>query len=190
MPWDKRCTTCLDLICVMQDIAARLCRDEPKYDILEVCLVPEEDFDIHRVQEIAGRTTLKEMNCKLCVDPFFASLWAKRLRNNVDPATKQAHSNICDIAASVRVTSSVVEKKHLLAQESKPAKRGRAITCNKLGLLVMRKLVTRSTVLHREEALVNHLGSGAESLRKSFIQPSGLFRSAATQIEERNILGV
>ena len=157
----QRFDVCLDLICVMEDVAHRLVfkLGVPKLEIFEVCRIPEGDgFDETAVRAIATRLRVMSEQCDTCVDKVFTQLWVERLLNMGSNACRKAHSALCDVLATLRVTSTKVERKHLLGQESRPRKRGRAVECEQLNRLVFHKSIVRACELHREEAKRQCLG--------------------------------
>jgi hypothetical protein len=165
----KKYECSLNMICVMQDIAYRLVHkyDQPKFDIFEVCSVPEDAaFDLASVRGIASSLRAKSDACAHCVDKVFTRIWMWRLENMGCVGCRRAHTSLCDILALLRVTSTLVEKKHLLGQELKPAKRGRAVECNQLGRLVLRKSMLRAGELHRAEATLQCLGTDPIFIRQ------------------------
>ena len=89
-PWrlgtESRYTTCLDIICVVQDGAHRLIIqvDLPKIRVLDVCRVKEgAEYDDAVVQQTARAIQLKHDACPKCVDflqtygqvGYFSSGW-------------------------------------------------------------------------------------------------------------------
>ena len=130
----------LDIICVIQDLAYRLVYvlDQPKYELLQVAYVPEAGegvyFDVDRVRQVATRLEAKREACSASVDVAFTAIWTHRLLHLGLGACRAAQHAICDMLASMRPTSIAVEKKHLLGQEAKPAKRGSAVSCDRLGI--------------------------------------------------------
>jgi hypothetical protein len=152
---DKRYAACLDMIVVMQDVSYRLVfkHDQPKHEIFGICRIPEGvAYDAARVRQIAARLGGMHELCSLCVDKAFTLIWTHRLLEMGSAASRDAHTAMCDILALLRVTSTKVEKKHLLGQELKPAKRGACVECCQLARLVFRESVIRASDVHRQES--------------------------------------
>ena len=109
-PYDKY-RTCLDIICVMQDAEYRLVFKlaMPKFDILEVCKIPEgSNFDFKAVVDIATPLLEKHRICCDCVDRTFTQVWAHRLSRMGRASCRRAHTHLCDLVSVLRVTSSKV----------------------------------------------------------------------------------
>ena len=110
---------CLDTVVVLQEVSYRLvfkC-NQPKFDIFEVCLVPDgEASDEEKVKSIARRLRAKRNACDGCVDIAFTDIWAYRLVEMGSVACREAHRALLDILAVMRVTSSKCERKHLEGQ--------------------------------------------------------------------------
>ena len=78
MDEDARYLACIDLIVVMQDLSHRLINiiDEPKLNLLDVCLTPEGvEFDEEFVKGLAGRIEAKMETCDKCCDRVFTMIW-------------------------------------------------------------------------------------------------------------------
>ena len=117
----------LDIICVMQDVYHRVVfkMDVPKHDIFEVCRVPEgEHFNSELVERTANRLRARRAACSGCVDICFTHVWCCRLLDMGEIVRRKAHRSLCDILAVLRVTSTNVERKHLVGQELRVKKRG------------------------------------------------------------------
>ena len=156
---------CLDLICVMQDTAYRVMfkMNIPKLQIFEICRVPEgEHFDSELVERAASCLRARRDACKDCVDQAFTHVWCVRLLDMGEAARRQAHRNLSDVLALLRVTSVKVERKHLIGQELRVKKRGTGTTCAQLGQQVFRQSVQRGSELYRQEAKTRCLGEDAK----------------------------
>ena len=160
---DAKYNMCLDLVIVMQDAYNRLvfkC-DIPNLEIFEVCKVGEGlDFDLQRVQAIARTLKSKYDRCKFSVDRTFTLIWVTRLLFS-DASCRKAHLCLRNILSVIRVTSTRVERKHLVGQELIPVKRGAALECSQLAKHVFQKLVLVSVERHRSHAYAQCLGSPA-----------------------------
>ena len=81
MPNETKYKLCLDIICVTQDIKYRLIYklDVPKFQIFEVCRMPESALDITKAMAIGDEIIRKYNQCHSCVDKTFTLVWAWRL---------------------------------------------------------------------------------------------------------------
>eukprot|EP00959_Pyramimonas_sp_CCMP1952_P312975 6551140-Pyramimonas_sp.AAC.1 len=66
----------------------------------------------------------------MCVDPCFSRVWLRRLRER--STSRRAHRVLRRLLSVLRVTSTKVERKHLLGQEARK-RRGRALQLRTLG---------------------------------------------------------
>ena len=108
--------------------------------------------------------------CGRCLDKHFSLVWARRL---AAPATsRRAHRNMRALLSVLRLASMVVERKHLVGQETKPSKRGRALSARELSELTYRKTVLKNTIRVREMVLNKMFGKRSTTtsakLRKAF----------------------
>ena len=152
------------MILVQQDVSYRCIykMDVPKYQILEVCRIGSDDhFDENAVIHIAKRLQARRNACRHCVDGAWTDIWVTRLLMHGMQARRRAHNALCDAVGLMRASSNVVEKKHLIGQELKLAKRGSAITCDKLGQMVFRSAMTRASASIRERALLSAMDGDA-----------------------------
>ena len=134
--------TCLDLICISQEAAYRLIFKLriAKLEIFEVC---RHDFSAAEVARVADKILTSYNACDTCVDQAFSYVWAYRLRRLGIAMGRRAHNHLCDVLAVLRVTSSNVERKHLIGQELKPKKRGAGPLCSTVGKQVFRHSIRR-----------------------------------------------
>jgi len=167
---DDKYTLSLDMITVMQDAFFRLVArcDVAKFQVLEVGRIREgTHFDVDAVQAIASELQAKFNACPLSVDKAFTWVWIQRLMHSVTLCRK-AHTALRDLLAVVRVTSTRVERKHLVGQELMPTKRrGAGLDCDKLGLIVFQKLLAKSADNHRDVAYSECVGDSAARRRFS-----------------------
>ena len=153
----------------MQDAFYRLCFKAavPAYEVFEVCRVPDDaGYDADRVKSIAKSIETRSEKCDDCVDKFFTMPWVWRLLHSGLQTRRDAHTCLCDVLASLRITSTLVEKKHPLGQEAKPKKRGVAIECDQLGPLVFKSLVRNASDAHNAEAERRALEMDSDLLRQ------------------------
>ena len=147
---DSRFSVCLDMLCVMQDGFHRLLHklDLPKINLLGICNpdlgTDESNVDMEAFASIARSLRDKRTACNQCIDFAFTGPWVARLLDHGPVVALQAWLSLGDIMALLRVSSSSVEKKHLIGQEAKPRKRGICITADEAGAFTFRKLVERS----------------------------------------------
>ena len=132
---DKRFKASLDVIVIMQDAAYRLIHklDKPSMHLLEVCRLPEGSIE-HDIQDIVLPIREKHNACNACVDKFFTHIWLARFLDMGSTTCMAAHKGLCDIVSILRVSTVLVEKKHLVGQELRPAKRGRGVAATSLVL--------------------------------------------------------
>ena len=162
-----RYNCCLDMIVIMQDIAYRLLFlfDQAKMELFEVCRVPEGTaFDQIKVQQVVSTLLDRRQACDKCVDLVFTAAWAHRLANMGSVTCRRAHTSVCDTLALSRLTSVLVERKHLIGQELKPKKRGRGPTCQTVAETVFRKSLVRAGERHASEAKLSTLGKDPKVL--------------------------
>ena len=161
---DQRFTTCLDMLCVMQDAFYRLLHRlaVPQIDIFGVCSpdlgTDQSNIDMEAVLSIATRLRDKQLRCSECVDYAFTQPWVARLLDHGRVAAMQAWLTLGDVLSLLRVASTLVEKKHLVGQEAKPRKRGVCIAADEVGGFVFRKLVERAADGARDAARAACLG--------------------------------
>ena len=148
--------TCLDLICIQQEVEYRLVfkLQLAKLEVFKVCQIPEGiGFSGDEVARIADKILQARRACDKCVDRAFAYVWAYRLKCMGAAMSRRAHTHLCDVLAVLRVTSSNVERKHLIGQEElKPKTRGAGPKCSQVGIRVFRHSVRRGGELAIEEA--------------------------------------
>ena len=159
--WDVPChgqrfTICCRIIMVLQDCFYRLHFkvNLPKVNILEVARLDLDGSDdiLAAVASIVQPLREKANRCDKCVDGTFTLPWIARLLDYGPATAKQAWLSIGDIVSVVRVSSSLVEKKHLVGQEAKPRKRGICVTAYEVGAFVFRKLVEKASESTRAAA--------------------------------------
>ena len=146
MQTEGKYETCLDVICIQQEVKYRLVfkLQLAKLDVFQVCKIPEGiDFSLDDVAGIADKILQSHSACGDCVDRAFAYVWAYRLKRMGEAMSRRAHTHLCDVLAALRVTSSNVERKHLIGQELKPKKRGAGPTCSQVCKQVFRHSVRR-----------------------------------------------
>ena len=122
---DGKYETCLDVICIQQEVVYRLIfkLKLAKLEVFQVCNIPEGNgFSVDAVASIASKILECYSACDGCVDRAFAYVWAYRLARMGISMSRRAHTHLCDVLAALRVTSSNVERKHLIGQELKPKK--------------------------------------------------------------------
>ena len=174
MDHDEKFTTCQDMICVMQDITYRLIfkLSVPKFGIFDVCMIDDNDpdCDIDAVKAIATALRRRIEACPQCADFAFTVPWVARLLDYGSSFCRNAHTSLGDILSVVRVTSTLVEKKHLVGQEAKPRKRGVCIACDEIGGFVFRRLVERAADQTRQSAISVCLGSQFNAYQKSLTE--------------------
>ena len=190
---DQRFTTCLDMLCVMQDAFYRLLHRlaVPQIDIFGVCSpdlgTDQSNIDMEAVLSIATRLRDKQLRCSECVDYAFTQPWVARLLDHGRVAAMQAWWTLGDVLSLLRVASTLVEKKHLVGQEAKPRKRGVCIAADEVGGFVFRKLVERAADGARDAAraacLGNHLKQFQHCLTDLLFQGHGDRRSEAAAKE-------
>lgn len=102
---------------------------QSKFEVFQVCR--SADYCKDFVGQVTRNMVSRSEACPTCVDPFFGKQWLSRLQD-VRTASK-AHRTLCDMLPTLRVTSVRTEKKHLLGQETRLAKRrGRCLTVKEL----------------------------------------------------------
>ena len=149
---------CLDLICVIQDVEYRLVfkMNQPKLSLFEIC--KENTFDLAKARTIAERFLNKHCICKKCIDQTFTLIWAYIVCKMGAATARRAWDHICDLLAVLRVTSTKVERKHLVGQELRVKKRGSGKTCVQVAKLVFRQSVKRAGQRFRDESKQRCLG--------------------------------
>ena len=138
----------------------------PKLMLFEVCR--ESEFDLTTVRAIAQTLLEKRRACNDCVDDVFTYIWSYRLCKMGTAAAKRAWDQLCDILAVLRVTSTQVERKHLIGQELKAKKRGSGVSCAQVAKQVFRYSVKRAGQSFRDEAKHRCLGFGNKAITRSF----------------------
>ena len=160
---------CLDLICVIQEAEYRLVfkMNSPKLCLFEVC--KNDTFDITTVRAIAERLLNKNATCKKCIDQTFTLIWLYRLCKMGTAAAHRAWEHLCDLLSVLRVTSTIVERKHLVGQELRVKKRGSGTTCVQVAKQVFRHSVKRAGQRFRDESKFRCLGGGhSKSISRRF----------------------
>jgi hypothetical protein len=173
---EEKHSSCLAMLCGMGDAWHRLVftYDQPKYLIFEVCRGGE--YDSGRVGLLAGGIRRRSEACSGCVDPFFARPWADRLLDHRPAVARKAHGCLQDVLSCLLVSSARCERKHLLGQETKGARRrGRALQCKTLSKVTYAKSVELAAAKARESVLKQCVGDSSK-LRRSFAQAAASLR--------------
>ena len=158
---DEKFDTCNDAIMIMQDAYYRLIfrMDDPKFRVFEVCRVSADDEDhVMTARSNVAAIRQQKIRCSKCVDDTFTGPWLDRLFDRGRATAARAIDSLKETCAVLRCTSTLVEKKHLVGQESKPAKRGVAIKADEVGGFVFKRLIRRSADQCRDAASLATLG--------------------------------
>ena len=172
MDSDSKFTVCCDMVCVMQDIFYRLILklDTAKINLFDIAMIDDQladdDYDVHAVRAIATTLRQRAEACEKCVDVTWTMVWLARLLDFGFAACRRAHTALCDALAVLRVTSTLVEKKHLVGQEAKPRKRGVCIACDEIGGFVFKRLIEHASTEAREAASDSVLGKHHKTFQK------------------------
>ena len=114
--------------------------DDPKLKIFRMCAVTE--FNAEWVSHVAEPLRNLHDACAGCVDASFTEIWAARLAEGVDDSVRRrAFRCLGDFLASLKMSTSRNERKHILGQECARTKRGRAVPAEMLSKVTYAKSV-------------------------------------------------
>ena len=157
-------------------------QDLPKIWILLFARYPEELASVQAVRSEALMLLDRFKECPDCFDKLWTIVWLKRLTSASDNLVLKAVRAIRDIVSVVACTSVRSEKKHLLAQESKPAKRGKAVRPGTLSKIMYRKSVQAIHAKCRRAAYADEIGD-AKSVRRRFGQCLRFFQNKSKRLK-------
>ena len=137
----KRFTVTSGMLMIVSEMWWRLvfCQSVPRNEIMLVARHPERSaVAAEAIQHDIEPIKVAYAKCELCVEPHWAIPWCEEF-SNADPLeVLNSHTAMCDIVATLPATSARVERKHLLGQEAKLGKRGRALSASQVQRLMYR----------------------------------------------------
>ena len=125
---------------------------DTKFEVFAACQIAEgvPNFCAQQVRAVAARLRAKMEACEVCVDPD----WTGVLLELMESQPARAYRIPVSVLIALRVQSSAVERAHLPAEETKPARaRGRAKTAEELAV---------STYLHHASADAMNLNTAVQ----------------------------
>lgn len=169
MKLHEKWTLSLSIVCSVADAWRRLVYNfaQPNFELFQVC--QEEVWHAPNVMFTVGPLLEQGSSCSQCLDPFSAQ-WLRRLADHRQGVSRRAFACLSDMVACLPVSSSGVERKHLLGQESQggPKRRGRALRCATLSKVSYQKAVQQA---HRKAQLsLQRRTLGSERLMRRFAQ--------------------
>lgn len=143
--------------------------EQPKFAVFSVCDGGGEFDDAlidalirHHAQPLDAR----QNTCNHCIDPYFTKPWLRRLLDPRAAVRRLAHTCLCDLLAAMPVCSAKCERKHLLGQEARPRKRGRALQAGTLEKVTYSKAVDQAATKMKNAVIAQSFGTGARAKRR------------------------
>jgi hypothetical protein len=178
---EEQFNSALLMLCAMASAWRRLCVpfDQPRFKIFAACHMQGQSvFDVAHISRVVDPILALQAGCPQCVDSEFTSKILPAL------ASRQGHRmrGVVDLLASIlmvlRMSSVSVERAHLPAEESKPARaRGRAMEISTLSSHTYRRFA-------RDEHHVVH-----DKVREKVLQEHGLSRMQFSSLLRGGRLG-